>query len=470
MWSPSIILPPTPCWPSVRSSFIEAHALRPKISWRVIPSMPFARGMAPGPSVRGFHWDDPRGSFIYSNNCGQRVVLENGDILLAFSFGSTSDHRSVATLRCRFNGETLSIAQVGTPLELKAGGGLLEPSLTRFGDRFYLTLRAEDGRGYLAVSQDGLHWNRKETWKWEDGQPLDLSSTQQHWLTHGEELFLVYTRKAMENQNVIRWRAPLWMARVNLEQHRLIRSSEQVVFPMIGDGVSQPDEVALMGNFHITLSQKMNPGSRSESGSQKRCSGQSASRQAPLAGEVTLHHCSRITGPLNCACATDCLSSWSHAHSLVGILVAVGFLAGFDSQSASRVGWPATSGGGRHWSLADCRRAHRGPSALRHHLLGSRILRATLDAPVQHPPGGLVFYGGFIGASDGMIYLRKKPLAIAENGRCPGAQHRPGSCLWPSGLPHDRLLFWKSMRFTLGDYLSSRSCDPSASGSPHPDL
>ena len=205
------------------------------------------------------HWDDPRGSFIYSNNCGQRVVLENGDILLAFSFGSTSDHRSVATLRCRFNGETLSIAQVGTPLELKAGRGLLEPSLTRFGDRFYLTLRAEDGRGYLAVSQDGLHWNRKETWKWEDGQPLDLSSTQQHWLTHGEELFLVYTRKAMENQNVIRWRAPLWMARVNLEQHRLIRSSEQVIFPMIGDGVSQPDEVALMGNFHI------NPVSKNES-------------------------------------------------------------------------------------------------------------------------------------------------------------------------------------------------------------
>lgn len=136
------------------------------------------------------------------------------------------------------------------------GRGLLEPSLTRFGDRFYLTLRAEDGRGYLAVSQDGLHWNRKETWKWEDGQPLDLSSTQQHWLTHGEELFLVYTRKAIENQNVIRWRAPLWMARVNLEQHRLIRSSEQVVFPMIGDGISQPDEVALMGNFHITLVSK----------------------------------------------------------------------------------------------------------------------------------------------------------------------------------------------------------------------
>ena len=63
----------------------------------------------------------------------------------------------------------------------------------------------------------------------------------------------------MENQNVIRWRAPLWMARVNLEQHRLIRSSEQVVFPMIGDGVSQPDEVALMGNFHI------NPVSKNES-------------------------------------------------------------------------------------------------------------------------------------------------------------------------------------------------------------
>ena len=236
---------PTLC--DQRSVGALSHLCRSLEGWLLV--------QAPGK----LHWDDPRGSFIYSNNCGQRVVLENGDILLAFSFGSTSDHRSVATLRCRFNGETLSIAQVGTPLELKAGRGLLEPSLTRFGDRFYLTLRAEDGRGYLAVSQDGLHWNRKETWKWEDGQPLDLSSTQQHWLTHGEELFLVYTRKAMENQNVIRWRAPLWMARVNLEQHRLIRSSEQVVFPMIGDGVSQPDEVALMGNFHI------NPVSKNES-------------------------------------------------------------------------------------------------------------------------------------------------------------------------------------------------------------
>ncbi|MGB0420033.1 MAG: exo-alpha-sialidase, partial [Limisphaerales bacterium] len=92
----------------------------------------------------------------------------------------------------------------------------------------------------------------KESWKWEDGQALELSSTQQHWLIHQEDLFLVYTRKTPENLNVIRWRAPLWMSRFNAENQRLIRDSEQVVLPMIGNGIEEPDEVALMGNFHVT--------------------------------------------------------------------------------------------------------------------------------------------------------------------------------------------------------------------------
>jgi hypothetical protein len=203
-----------------------------------------------GPQI--LHWEDPRGSFIYSNNCGQRVVLENGDILLAISFGNVSEHRSVATLRCRFDGTTLAIVEVGEPLHLAAGRGLLEPSLVRYKGRYYLTMRAEDGRGYLAMSRDGLHWSPKESWKWEDGQALELSSTQQHWLTHQDDLFLVYTRKTPENHSVIRWRAPLWMSRFNAENQRLVRDSEQVVLPMIGNGIEAPDEVALMGNFHVT--------------------------------------------------------------------------------------------------------------------------------------------------------------------------------------------------------------------------
>lgn len=197
-------------------------------------------------------WNDPRGAFIYSNNCGQRVVLPDGDILLAFTFGPKSEHRSVASIRCSFDGDTLRVKEVGPPLELKHGRGLLEPSLTQFGNRFHITIRAEDGHGYHAVSDDGLHWSPKQPWTWDNGEPLEMSTTQQHWLTHSDGLFLVYTRKDESNTGVIRWRSPLWMARVNPDTGRLVRSTERVVLPLVGDGVNDPNHVALMGNFHVT--------------------------------------------------------------------------------------------------------------------------------------------------------------------------------------------------------------------------
>jgi len=79
-----------------------------------------------------------------------------------------------------------------------------------------------------------------------------MSTTQQRWLPHSDALFLVYTRKAENNVNVMRWRAPLYVARVDPRTLRLIRDSEKVVLPLIGDGVNDPDHVARMGNFHVT--------------------------------------------------------------------------------------------------------------------------------------------------------------------------------------------------------------------------
>jgi hypothetical protein len=113
-------------------------------------------------------------------------------------------------------------------------------------------MRAEDGHGYVAVSDDGLNYRRKTAWAWDDGEPIAMSTTQQHWLTHSNGLFLVYTRKDNSNANVIRWRSPLWVARVDAERLCLIRHSEQIVLPLVGDGVNKPDEVALMGNFAVT--------------------------------------------------------------------------------------------------------------------------------------------------------------------------------------------------------------------------
>ena len=198
------------------------------------------------------HWDDPRGAHIYSNNCGQRVVLPNGDILMSFTFGPTEANRMVAGVLCSFDGEELKIKKVGPPLKSNVGRGLLEPSVTEFKNRFYITIRAEDGRGYVAVSEHGLNYRQKTAWAWEDGEPLEMSTTQQHWLTHSEGLFLVYTRKEASNANVIRWRSPLWVARVDPEKLCLIRSTEKIVLPLVGDGVKAPDDVALMGNFHTT--------------------------------------------------------------------------------------------------------------------------------------------------------------------------------------------------------------------------
>jgi len=201
---------------------------------------------------RKLAWDDPRGSHIYTNNCGQRVLLRNGDILLALSYGAKGQARSVAGAICSFDGEVLAVKTVGEELRHPHGRGLLEPSLAQFQDRFFLTLRAEDGRGYVTASDDGLRWAPKQAWAWDDGSPLSMSTTQQHWLAHRDALFLVYTRRDACNVNVIRWRSPLFMAQVDARSLQLIRDTERIVLPLVGDGVKDPDRVALMGNFHVT--------------------------------------------------------------------------------------------------------------------------------------------------------------------------------------------------------------------------
>lgn len=206
-------------------------------------------------------WDDPRGAFIYTNNCGQRVVRpEDGDIIMSFTFGADSAARSVAGVRCSFDGSDLKIREVGPALENKVGRGLLEPSVTRFGDRYWITIRAEDNRGYVSTSKDGLNYHPQTAWAWDDNdEPLTMSTTQQHWLTHSDALYLVYTRQQKgNNDGVIRWRSPLFLARVDPDpdRPRLIRANERVVFPLVGDGVNDRDNVPLMGNFHVTTVSK----------------------------------------------------------------------------------------------------------------------------------------------------------------------------------------------------------------------
>ena len=202
---------------------------------------------------RKLEWDDPRGGAIYTCGCGQRLALPDGDMLVPLSFGPKGrTDRAVGTALCSFDGTTVRIKQAtAKELRLPVRRGLLEPSLARFRGRFYMTLRAEDGRGYVALSADGLTWPDKKPWCWDDGTPLTMSTTQQHWITHRDGLFLTYTRKAEHNANVFRWRAPLYIARVDTETLCLLRKTERVVLPLIGDGIKDARHVARMGNFHV---------------------------------------------------------------------------------------------------------------------------------------------------------------------------------------------------------------------------
>ncbi len=200
---------------------------------------------------RILEWNDPRAAFIYSNNCGQRVTMPDGDLFIAMSIGARSESRSAISARCSFDGETLAIREVGREIRHAAGRGLLEPSLTHWQNRFLMTIRAEDDRGYVCTSEDGLNWSEKRPWRWDDGEPLSMSSTQQHWLTHSDGLFLVYTRKDESNLRLVRWRAPLFIAQVDPESLTLLRSTERIVLPIRGDSRNDPDGTQQMGNFHI---------------------------------------------------------------------------------------------------------------------------------------------------------------------------------------------------------------------------
>lgn len=187
---------------------------------------------------------------MFSCGCSQKVVLTNGNILIPITFGEFDrKDRQVCSLLCSFDGNLLTPLKRGNILENPVKRGLLEPSIVEYQDRFYMTMRAEDERGYLSISNDGLSWQPIKSWQWDNGIPLTTSTTQQHWLKLNKKLYLIYTRKTKENADVTRWRAPVFIAEVDTQKLCLKRDTEQIVLPMRGN-LANPDTIALMGNFH----------------------------------------------------------------------------------------------------------------------------------------------------------------------------------------------------------------------------
>jgi hypothetical protein len=192
--------------------------------------------------------DEP---FFY--NCGagstQRVDLENGEILLPIYCRDVSKGTEVfsgrdacCVLRCSFDGDTLRCLEYGNFLELDVSRGFAEPSLAALNGKTYLTLR-NDEKGYVTKSDDGLHFDNPVPWTFDDGEEIGNYNTQQHWVNLGGKLSLVYTRRGLDNDHVLRHRAPLVSAQFDPDRMCLLRDTERVVIPQRG---------ARLGNFGVT--------------------------------------------------------------------------------------------------------------------------------------------------------------------------------------------------------------------------
>ncbi len=172
----------------------------------------------------------------------QRYDLPDGTILLPFHFYPPGRNAHVTVARCSFDGEMLRYKDHGDELAIDDNTrGLHEPSLTRFDGQFLLTIR-NDRRGYVTRSRDGLQFEPIRPWRFDDGSDLGNYNTQQHWVTHSDGLFLVYTRRGANNDHVFRHRAPLFMAQVDPQKLHVIRKTERVLVPERG---------ARLGNFGV---------------------------------------------------------------------------------------------------------------------------------------------------------------------------------------------------------------------------
>jgi len=71
---------------------------------------------------------------------------------------------------------------------------------------------------------------------------LGSYNTQAHCVTHADGLFLVYTRRGLNNDNVVRHRAPLVMAQIDPKRVVVLRATECELVPNKG---------AQLGNFAV---------------------------------------------------------------------------------------------------------------------------------------------------------------------------------------------------------------------------
>ncbi|MCF6284667.1 MAG: exo-alpha-sialidase [Candidatus Hydrogenedentes bacterium] len=188
--------------------------------------------------------------------CAQWVALDDGTVLLPFYYATSQEvPHSVTVAQFSFDGKDLTYLRHGNEMDLDVVRGLVEPSLIKFQDTFYLTIR-NDERAYVTSSKDGLNFAPFKPWTFEDGEDLGSYNTQQHWaVSPAGGLFLCYTRRGANNDHLFRHRAPLFIAQVNPHTLQVIRKTEKVLVPERGATLGNFGVVRVGGETWVTVSE-----------------------------------------------------------------------------------------------------------------------------------------------------------------------------------------------------------------------
>jgi hypothetical protein len=209
----------------------DEHYLRERVAYAV---KSLSHGAWSGLKTMTMPDQDHSGAMILAANagCNQPWILPGGDLLLPIRYQQSKDQRVYTSIvaRCRFDGQKLEYLEHGSEHSIDRDRGLYEPSVIAFQGRFFLTMRA-DHSAFVTSGKDGIHYSSIREWRFDDGEILGSYNTQQHWVSAGDGLYLVYTRRGANNDHIFRHRAPLFIAQVDPRQLVVMRETERILMP-----------------------------------------------------------------------------------------------------------------------------------------------------------------------------------------------------------------------------------------------
>lgn len=163
--------------------------------------------------------------------CSAYLHMDATTILQAFTTRDGTRY-SVQSLLARVEHDGLVPVKISNSWSNDKGRGLYEPHIAGFNGRFFMTVRAEDGCGYVMASEDGgCTWSKPRQWTWDNGEVIPMNQTMTKFAAHSDGLALVYTRIRDDNKTVFRNRSPLHVADVDVTTLSLKRSTERIIVP-----------------------------------------------------------------------------------------------------------------------------------------------------------------------------------------------------------------------------------------------